>query len=101
MSDENKRYWGEITQGVNEVISYTVKFGKWGTAVSSPTNYLYDSLDNDVSSTKLTGSASMSDTDVITSSVTGLIEGETYRFLQRATVDGQTMEAWGYVIGEN
>jgi hypothetical protein len=99
---DNKRFWGTIRQGKNETIAYTVKFGKWGTTIgATPTNYTYDHNGTDTSSTNLSGSTSTSGTDVITKSVTALVSGETYRFVIRAIVDGNTMEAWGYVIGED
>src|SRR3990167_2422857 len=98
---DNKRFWGTIRQGKNETIAYIVKFGKWGTTIATPTNYMYDHNGTDVSSTNLTGSTTISGTDMTTKSVTALVSGETYRFHQRAVVDGNTMEAWGDVIGED
>ena len=98
---DNKRFWGTIRQGKNETIAYTVKFGKWGAAISTPTNYMYNHTGTDVSSTNLSGTTAISGTDMTTKSVTALISGETYRFHQRAVVDGNTEEAWGYVIGED
>ena len=98
---DNKRFWGTIRQGKNETIAYIVKFGKWGTTVTTPTNYTYDHNGTDTSTTNLTGSTTISGTDMTTKGLTALVSGETYRFHQRAVVDGNTMEAWGYVIGED
>ena len=99
---DNKRFWGTIRQGKIETIAYIVKFGKWGTTIgATPTNYTYDHSGTDTSSTNLTGSTSTSGTDVTTKSITALLSGEIYRFVIRAVVDGNTMEAWGYVIGED
>ena len=98
---DNKRFWGTIRQGKNETIAYIVKFGKWGTTIATPTNYMYDHTGADVSTTNLSGSTTISGTDMTTKSVTVLVSGETYRFHQRAVVDGNTEEAWGYVIGED
>ena len=74
---------GMRTQGANERIAYSVTTTPWGSSPSSISCSLYDvtdqAVDTDVTSTKLTGSASAS-TDVITTpKVISLVPGHMYR----------------------
>jgi len=85
------------TQGSNEQIAYNITTTPWGSSPSSVSCYLYDvtdqSTDTNVTSTKLSGSASTS-TDVITTpKVVSLVLGHMYRMDVRFTADGNVYEA--------
>ena len=83
-----------LTQGTDESISYVIDFTRWGTP-SSPTVTLYDETGaEDVSSTKLTGSASVSENEVTTPAVHSLERGHMYRLSCAVTIDGNTMSAF-------
>jgi len=83
-----------LTQGTDESIAYTIDFTRWGTP-SSPTVTLYDeTAAEDVSSTNLTGSASVDSNEVTTPAVHSLTRGHNYRLSCVVTIDGNTMSAF-------
>jgi hypothetical protein len=83
---ESPRY-----QGSTEQIVYSFEFSAWGTP-TSPTVTLYDRTDNqDVSTTCLNGSASISSTKVLTPTVKNLENGHKYALTAQATVTGNVL----------
>lgn len=89
-----------LIQGDDECIAYTIDFTRWGTP-SGPTVTLYDeTAAADVSSTNLTGSASVTDNVVTTPEVYGLTRGHLYRLSCAVTIDGNTMSAFCRIKAE-
>ncbi len=89
-----------LTQGEDESIAYTIDFTRWGTP-SAPVVTLYDETSaEDVTGSKLTGSASVTDNVVTTPEVYGLTRGRTYRLSCAVTIDGNTMSAFCRIKAE-
>lgn len=89
-----------VKQGMDEEIAYSLTTTPWGSSPSSVAVALYDSQNNDVSSTCLSGSASV-DGDVITLPFVKLLApGERYRVEVKFTSGGNVFEAWGEIWGE-
>ena len=91
-------------QGADEEIIYWFDTTPWGGSVStppsSPTAVIKDG-GNDVSTTHLTGSASVYDTTKIkTPKVIGLVPERKYRLEVKFTIDGNVLEAYTEIIGE-
>ncbi len=93
---ESKREVNEspLTQGEDERIVYKIDFTRWGVP-GSPQVTLYDETSAvDVSSTKLSGSASVVENEVITPMVHDLLRGHIYRLVCQVMVAGNTMSAF-------
>lgn len=91
-----------IDQGVDERISYRLNTTPWGGGVT-PTSanvYIYDSNRTDLSSTKLSGSASIADEFVSTPLVIGLEADKLYRLEIKFVISGQTFEPYCYIYGK-
>jgi len=92
------------SQGSNEHIAYEIDFTKWNphsTVISNPTATLIDITNGvDVTATKMLGAASILGNIFTTPSVYGLVDGVQYRLNCYIDVDGNTLEAWGIIIGE-
>ncbi len=86
--------------GVNEIWAYTVDTTPWGGYTSNVTVTLFDSGSEDVSSTNLDGSASVSGDVITTPKVTGLTAGEIYKIVVEWVNNGNTNEAYGHIVGE-
>jgi hypothetical protein len=88
-------------QGVNEKIAYLLTTTEWG---SSPTDVVVSLYDQDgfidVSATKLLGSASVAGDVITTPLVIDLVEGHHYWIGVRFTVNGNTFEPFGIIVGE-
>jgi len=80
-------------QGKNEAIARRFDFTNWGTP-SAPTVTLLDDFGNDITSTNISGAASVATNYVTTGLVSGLKAGFRYWLFCRATVGGNTMEQW-------
>ncbi len=84
-------------QGPDEKIAYKVDTANWP-GTGNPTNpvvKLYDDAGADVSATKLSGSASISGTEITTPLVQSLVEGKSYRLEVKWDRSGNTLEAFG------
>ena len=82
-----------IDQGKNEVKSYDFPFADWGTP-TTPTVVLKDDFGNDITSTNVTGSASVASTTVTTGLVSGLKAGFRYWLFCKVVISGETFEQW-------
>jgi len=94
---------GRVAQGVDEQVAYTVTTTPWGSSPSSPAVKLYDvtyKVRTDVSSTKLTGSASAAGDVVTTPVVSGLVAGHVYRLEVKFTIAGNVLECWVEIAAE-
>lgn len=81
--------------GVDAPLSLQISEG--GT-LASPTMELYENGINDVSSTKLTGSMSVSGDTIVCKSFSGLVGGSTYKYYIRYTDDGMAQVREGLII---
>lgn len=89
-------------QGSNEKITYTVTIPTtWGSSPASPTAVLYQIVsggdDTNVSSTSLSGSASVNGQVITTPLVQSLTAGEKYRLRITWTDTGKTLSAYGII----
>lgn len=87
-------------QGEDEQVLYTVDTTPWGGYTSGAACVLKDQYGNDVSSTNLSGSVSVSGNVITTKKVISLIEGVKYKLEVKWVYSGNTFEAFGYIIGE-
>jgi len=94
---------GELRQGADERIVYQLTTTNWGSSPSAPVVKLYDVTHGsrtDVSTTNLSGSASVSG-DVITAPlVYGLTAGNMYRLEWQFICSGNTFEAYASIVAE-
>lgn len=96
---------GMQEQGEDEVIVYTLTVPtSWGTSPTSPSAkiYSYDSgtrTYTDVTSTKMSGSASVVGQVITLPAVTGLVDGTTYRVEIKWTDTGNTFEPYAWIKG--
>lgn len=89
-----------IYQGEDEsVAGYYVVTTPWGGSPSSPVVKIYNSDGTDVSSTNLTGSASVSGDNVVLPTVHSLTNGAAYRLEIKFTISGSVVETWADLIG--
>ena len=92
----------DLRQGEDEQIAYTVTTTPWG---SSPTNVAVvakDMTDNNavVTSTVLSGSASVSGDVITTPKVQNLVAGHKYRIEVKFTASGNVLECYFELLGE-
>jgi len=81
-----------VYQGSNETISYAIDFADWGTP-SSPACTLWQGTTN-VTSTNLSGSASVTGDIVTTPAVKTLTAGSEYVMKCVVTISGNTESCW-------
>lgn len=91
---EGKRY-----QGVDEQIVYTLTTTQWGSSPTSPSVAAYDVTNNEatVTSTVLSGSASVSGDVITLPTLKSLTLGHVYRVEVQFTSGGSVFEAYFYV----
>lgn len=100
MTDIRKFKESPRSQGEDERFAYEVDTTPWGGYDSDAANVLKDQYDNDVSSTNLSGSPSVSGNVITTSVVIDLVPGIKYRLEVKWVYSGNTFEAYGWIIGE-
>ena len=88
-----------IYQGEDESIAYVFNWAAIGTP-TSPTVVIKDNNLVDLSTTLLSGSASISGNTIITPLVTGLTSGVMYRLECKVTISGSVYEAYCDIIAE-
>lgn len=88
-----------VHQGEDERIAYTFDWADIGTP-TLPVVAIKDSSLNDVSTTCLSGAASIVADTVVTPLVIALTPGVRYRLECKVTIAGQVFEAYGEIIGE-
>lgn len=93
------------SQGSQESIAYKIDFTKWNpnsTPITNQNTKLIDVTNGyvDVSLTKLTGATSILGNIVTTPLVHALVADVQYRLNVYIDVDGNTLEAWGIIVGE-
>lgn len=93
-----------VGQGQNEEIARKIDFTKWcrnGVAPSAASVTLIDvATGADVTAAKCTGAASILGYVITTPSVHDLVPDAQYRMNVLATIDGNILEAWLIIIGE-
>lgn len=98
-----------LYQGVDESIVHSVTTTPWGSSPSSIVVKLYEfggggpeiaASWSDVSSTKLTGSASAAGDVITLPAISGLEVGKTYRVEVKFVSGGKTLEAFGIIYGQ-
>ena len=92
-----------LWQGVDEEVAYTLTTTPWGSSPSNESVKLYSfdgSTFTDVTSTNLSGSASVSG-DVITTPRVISLEADTkYRLEIKFTSGGNVYETWAWINGQ-
>ena len=100
-SDDRRIVESPIYQGVDEQIAYILTTTPWGTAVpTSPAVVMKDDSGLDVSSTNLSGSASINGNTVVTPTVKSLSAGAKYRLEIKFNISGNIFETWTDVYGQ-
>lgn len=89
-----------VYQGEDEEISYTFDFTTWGSTPTSPTVVLKGPGGVDLSSTHLSGTASVDGNVVTTPKVIDLVRDRKYRLECKVTISGNIEEAFCEIIGE-
>lgn len=87
-------------QGADESIVYALDTSRWGNDPTSPVVKVYDEAGTDVSASKLTGSASISDNTIILPALHSLAAGTEYRVEVKFVIGGNTVECYGFIRGE-
>ena len=87
-------------QGVDERIAYVLDTEPWGGYDSDAAVVLKNGNGDDVSSTKLTGSISISSDEITTPLVISLEDKTKYRLEVLWIKDGNTFEAYCEIMGE-
>lgn len=89
-----------LHQGESEKASYKITTTPWGSSPTSPVVKIYDLAGNDLSEDLLSGTASV-DGDVITTpKIIDLTAGVRYRVEIQFDTGGNTLAAYGYILGE-
>jgi len=93
-----------IGQGQNEEIAYKIDFTKWCRNGNPPTVAVVQIVDKsnntDVTATKATGAPLITGNTITTPSIHDLGPDVQYRMNVQATIDGNVMEAWVLIVGE-
>jgi len=92
-----------VPQGEDETVYYRLTITPWGGTPVSVAVKLYDvtkGARTDVSSTKLSGAATVNGDMITTPGVTGLVEGHVYRLEIKFISSGNTLEAFGSIVAE-
>jgi hypothetical protein len=102
----SRQFWFDSPQGEDERLAYTIDTTRWQcTAPTGVAVYLY-SIDGvtgaktDVSSTKLSGAASVAGAVITTPLVVSLTAGTLYRMEVQWVYNGNTLEGFGYLEAE-
>jgi len=91
---------GPVWQGIDEQIVYSFDFSAIGEP-TSPTVVIYDVGSNaNMSSTLLSGTASVSGSAVLTPTVSGLSPNHEYKLVCKATVSGNDLSYYLRLYGE-
>ena len=90
-----------VYQGADESIAYAFDFSALGTPTSPAVKLETKPDKTDVSSTKLSGSASVTGSTVTTPKVTGLTAGSSYVLTATVTISGNTMSAYTEIRCDN
>lgn len=89
-----------FTQGEDERIAYQIDFTRWGSSPSSPVVVVKTSSGTDVTATHASGSASVTGNVVTTPVIHSLASGQRYRLEVKVTIDGNVLEAYGFIQAE-
>jgi hypothetical protein len=93
-----------IGQGKNEEISYKIDFTKWCRNGNPPTiatvQLLRQDTGADVTVANCTGASSILGNEITTPSIHSLLPDIQYRLNVRGTIDGNILEAWVIIVGE-
>jgi len=101
-NDDRRIVESPLYQGEEEVIYYQLTTTPWGSSPTSVAVKIYDIANdyNDVTSTNLSGAASVNG-DVITfPAVTGLTDGRWYRLECKFSIGSNTFESWIDIRGQ-
>lgn len=91
---------GNLEQGKDEIIAYTLTTTPWGSSPSSVVVTLWDITSpawTEVTSTMLSGAASVLGDVITTPLVTGLTAGNVYRLEIKFSTGGNTLEAYAVI----
>ena len=91
-----------LHMGKNEKIAYPITVpSSWGTSPTSPTCKIYNLAGVDLSSTKLSGSASVSGSVITTPLVQALEAKQQYKLVITWTDSGNTLECFGFIFADD
>ena len=95
---------GTQLQGEDETIYYKLTTTPWGSTPTSTSAKIYSQAGGetytDVTSTKMTGSTSVSGDVITLPAISGLTAGVMYRVEVKFTSSGNIFEAYAYIKGE-
>ena len=92
-----------LAQGQDETLVYTLNVSPWGSAPTGVQVKIYDITGGaytDMSSTMLSGAASVSGDDITLPELSGLVANHNYRLEVKFTIGDNTFEAWCLIKGE-
>lgn len=89
-----------LYQGEDETIAYVLTTTPWGSTPTSVSVVLKNSAGTDVSSTNLSGAASVSGDNITTPAVISLTAGAQYRLEIKWTSSGNVFEAFAEIYAE-
>lgn len=89
-----------LWQGEDESIAYDIDVSPWGSSPASPVVTVKDSAGADVTEDVCSGSATANSNTITTPVISGLTAGTTYRLEIQFTIDGNTLEVFGDLIGQ-
>jgi len=89
-----------LYQGVDEQVAYTLTVTPWGSSPSSVAAVLKNAAGTDLSSTKLSGSASVAGDVITTPKVISLVADTQYRLEIKFTCSGNIFEAYADIWGQ-
>lgn len=99
-ADDRRIVESPLYQGVDEQVAYQLTVTPWGSSPTSIAVVLKDATGTDVSSTKLSGSATANGDVITTPKVISLVDGSQYRLEIKFTCSGNIFEAWVDIIGQ-
>ena len=98
----NPRYLGTVTQGEDEQLVYSVTTTNWGSSPTSVSVVAKDvsSANADVSSTVLSGDATVAGDVISSPTVKSLTAGNRYRIEVKFTSEGNVLEGYFLIDAE-
>ena len=94
------RFLGDVAQGVDEQIAYSVTTTAWGSTPTSVGVVVKNSAGTDVTSTVASGSASVTGDIITLPVIKSLTAGEVYRVEVKFTVSGNILECYFRIAAE-
>lgn len=94
------RFLGDVAQGVDEQIAYSVTVTAWGSTPTSVAVAVTKSDGTDVTTTVTSGTASVTGDIITLPVIKSLTAGEVYRVEVKFTVSGNILECYFRIAAE-